>query len=84
MNYIIVAFTIRDKALTAYRLFVEKGVNAKLINTPRATGLGCGLSVQIEDSDKHIAENLLCEHGITTDGLFSVSIVNNKTIVARL
>ncbi len=45
----VYAFYSRNAAMLFYDTVSDRGVNAKLVNTPRIAGNGCGLSVRCDD-----------------------------------
>lgn len=50
MEYILAAYRSRNVAIQAYNYLTGKGVTCALVSTPRAAGVGCGLSVKFATS----------------------------------
>lgn len=56
--YYIYAFRSRTNAISFYEALLREQIKAGLINTPRAAGVGCGLSVKTQnyiDANKVLA-----------------------------
>ena len=69
--YYIFSFRSRTESICFFECLIKKGVNAKLISTPRAISLGCGLSVKICPEPVDTASELLCQNDYGTFlGLF--------------
>jgi len=69
--YYIFAFRSRSESMGFFDAAVRKGLPSKLISTPRAISIGCGLSVKISAADVGLASGLLdyCNYN-TFLGLF--------------
>ncbi len=46
-HYYVFAFSSRTETMQFYRLLSRNGIPCRIINTPRAITLGCGLSVEV-------------------------------------
>ena len=57
--YYIFSFRSRNQSIGFFETVSRAGVGAKIINTPRAISIGCGLSVKVCASDIDAAQALL-------------------------
>lgn len=49
MIYYVFVFKARTGAVKFNEALKREGINSSLINTPKAAGIGCGLSVKTDD-----------------------------------
>jgi len=69
--YYIFSFRSRSESMGFFDAATRKGLPCKLISTPRAISIGCGLSVKISVRDVELASKLLdCCNYNTFLGLF--------------
>ncbi|MCL2797901.1 MAG: DUF3343 domain-containing protein [Firmicutes bacterium] len=69
--YYIFSFRSRNQSIGFFEAVTREGVGAKIINTPRAISIGCGLSVKVNVSDIDRASELLDQFSCDTFlGLF--------------
>ena len=45
--YYIFSFRSRNQSMRFYEMLKKEGIYSKLVSTPRAVSVGCGLSVQV-------------------------------------
>jgi len=57
--YYIFSFRSRNQSIGFFECLSRAGIGAKIINTPRAISIGCGLSVKVCASDIDNASELL-------------------------
>ena len=82
MEYLIIAFRSRAHTVKFYDILKRIGVSAEIVNTPKAAGVGCGLSVKINKvylSAIKRAINTLKTKSFA--GFFVVKRVNGKNII---
>lgn len=82
MSYIFASFKSQNDAASAFGILRDAGIPARLISTPRATGLGCGLSVRFPDADKNSVK--LISHIHSFSGLYLVTVTDKKPVITRL
>lgn len=58
MRYIF-SFRSRSAAMNFYDDLLRDGIRGEIVNTPRELGLGCGLSVRVEERDLELASRVL-------------------------
>ena len=58
MRYIF-SFRSRSAAMNFYDVLRCEGVRGTIVNTPRELGLGCGLSVRVEQNNFEAARRVL-------------------------
>ena len=51
MEYVLAVYRSRNMTIRAYNFLQNNGVTCALVSTPRAAGVGCGLSVKIARAD---------------------------------
>lgn len=51
MEYVIAVYRSRNVAIRIYNYLSANGVTCALVSTPRAAGVGCGLSVKLNRAD---------------------------------
>ncbi len=69
MEYILAVYRSRNVAIRAYNFLVSNGVTCALVSTPRAAGIGCGLSVKFGRNDFNRVKSAL-SNGETFAGFF--------------
>ena len=85
MEYLVVSFRSRAHTVKFYDILKRNGVYAEIINTPKAAGVGCGLSVKTSTSSFAAVKNLLRAVGLSSfSGFFLVSMVGGKSVVRSI
>lgn len=82
MEYVIVAFRSRAETVAFAKFLTNNGINNQIVNTPKEAGVGCGLSVKINEvylSAIKRAINTLKTKSFA--GFFVVKRVNGKNII---
>lgn len=51
MEYFLAVYRSRNVAIKAYNYLINNGVTCAIVSTPRAAGVGCGLSVKLSRND---------------------------------
>lgn len=83
MDYVIAVYRSRTVSIRAYRFLQGHGVTCALISTPRAVGVGCGLSVKFsKDALPRLRDAL--SQGETFAGFFLVRGNLSGTTVTRV
>lgn len=83
MEYIIMAFRSRNVTARVYSYLIRQlNINCSIISTPRACGVGCGLSIKLNKYDLPAVRHLSAEE--TFAGFFVVTIVGNRSTVTSI
>ncbi len=69
MEYILAVYRSRNVAIRAYNYLTSRGITCALVSTPRAAGVGCGLSVKFHGADLNSVRKVLAD-GETFVGFF--------------
>ena len=56
--YYIFSFRLRSQSIGFFEAVTREGIEAKIINTPRAVSIGCGLSVKVCARDIEACEKI--------------------------
>lgn len=59
MDYILAVFSVRSDTMQFFNLISRAGVNAVIIETPKALRVSCGISVKFAKKDFSKAKNIL-------------------------
>ena len=59
MNYVLAVFSVRTDTMQFYNLLSRAGINAVVVETPKALSVSCGISVKFSKSDFVKARNIL-------------------------
>ena len=83
MEYIIVAYRSRNKAIEVFGNLTSSGYRCVLSSTPQSANVGCGLSIRIRPQDfDHLREVL--SKVASFAGFFRVTNVNGRTILTSI
>ena len=82
MEYFIAVYRSRDVSVRVAQRLRETGYVASLCSTPRAAGVGCGLSVRLKSVSESLASSLAAVE--TFAGIFAVRLVGGKSVVVRM
>ena len=80
MRYIF-TFRSRNAAMNFYAALRRNGIPAVVVNTPRALGIGCGLSVRIDESNLEMTSRILATN--RSEWFVGVHEVNARGEVTR-
>ncbi len=83
MEYVIAVYRSRNVAIRAYNYLSNSGSMCALVSTPRAAGVGCGLSVKLSKSDFLRARSFLAGSE-TFVGFFLVKTTLHGNTVTRI
>ena len=83
MEYIIAVYRSRSVSIRAYNFLLNNGVTCALVSTPRAAGVGCGLSVKLNKSDLPRVKSVLSS-AETFAGFFLVRRTFSGNTVTRI
>ncbi len=83
MEYVIAVYRSRNECMQAYNFLQSGGVNCAVSSTPRAAGVGCGLSVRFAKGDL-LRVNSLLPRASTFVGYFVVRNTARGQSVTRL
>ena len=85
MNAIIAAFKSKNQMIQFDSALRKKGIATKIISTPRAIALGCGLSVEIQDQDLQGAKDIISKSNFTAfEGFYQIIKEGNRVRVVRI
>ena len=82
MEYVIAVYRSRNVAIRMYNHLSSNGAMCALVSTPRAAGVGCGLSVKISKADFLRWRGALV--GETFVGFFLVKVTLHGNTVTRI
>jgi len=77
--YYVFSFRSRNQSIGFFETAIAAGLNAKIIHTPRAISIGCGLSVKICACDIAVAEEIL--HKCAYDTFLGLFYYNGAEVV---
>lgn len=83
MEYVLAVYRSRNVSIKAYNLLLRNGFTCALVSTPRAAGVGCGLSVKFARSDFDRVKNVL-QSAETFAGFFLYRITYSGGTLTRL
>ena len=82
MEYIIIAFRSRANTVKFYEILKANGVYGQIVNTPKEAGVGCGLSIKINNGSLISAKMILRKSDLNSfAGLFLVKESLNARFV---
>lgn len=82
MEYVIAVYRSRNVAIRTYNYLSAHGVTCALVPTPRAAGVGCGLSVKLAKGDYLRLRAVLDSE--TFAGFFLVKLTLHGNTVTRI
>ena len=83
MEYIIAVYRSRSVSIRAYNSLLSNGITCALVSTPRAAGVGCGLSVKFGRVDFARVRQVL-SNAETFAGFFLIRPTLSGTVVTRI
>lgn len=83
MEYVLAVYRSRNVSIKAYNFLIANGATCALVSTPRAAGVGCGLSVKMSKRDFERFAGALGK-GETFAGFFLYRITNSSGTLVRL
>ena len=85
MEWVIVAFRSRTHTLRFSAMLKQSGIGNSVVNTPKAAGVGCGLSVKIGKEVFQAVRRATFNSGLNSfAGFFLVKLVNGREIVKSI
>lgn len=85
MEYLIIAFRSRAHTVKFYDILKRIGVSAEIVNTPKAAGVGCGLSVKTSKNAFSTVKNAVNLARLNSfAGFFLVSVVGTSSVVRSI
>ena len=85
MEYLIIAFRSRAHTVKFYDILKRMGVYSEIVNTPKAAGVGCGLSVKTSKNAFPTVKNAVNLARLNSfAGFFLVSVVSGKNVVRSI
>ena len=84
MDYYVVAFKSRSDTVAFSEFLKSKGIYNVIVNTPKAAGVGCGLSVKPSVNSDIMKKAINAFKVKSFVGVFSVSEKGGKKIVKPL
>lgn len=85
MDYIIVAFRSRTQTIEFSKLLASNFIYSEIVNTPKEAGVGCGLSVKINESVFAVVKRIV--HSLPKSsfaGFFLVTSVGGRKRVRSI
>lgn len=83
MEYILAVYRSRNVAIKAYNYLINNGVTCALVSTPRAAGVGCGLSVKLGRED-FVRTRKALSRGESFAGFFLYKLTYGGGTLSRL
>ena len=82
---IIAAFKSKKQMILFDVLLRKKNVKTKVVPTPKAIALGCGLSVEITQKDIEIAKQIIADSDFTAfEGFYKITRNRDGVRVIRI
>lgn len=82
MEYILAVYRSRNVAIRAYNFLQNNGVTCALVSTPRAAGVGCGLSVKFSRAEFNYVRSVITDE--TFAGFFLYKHTDHGGTFTRL
>lgn len=80
----VVTFESTHHAIAGEKYIKEKGLNTKTIPTPREITASCGLSIKFEIQDLKQIEEIINQHKLKIEGIYSIEIINDIKVANKI
>ena len=85
MNYVLAVFRSRTQTRYFAELFAREGRAVRLVPTPSAAKVGCGISAKISYGDVPLARRIISVRGLNAFyGFFEADIKGGITVIKRV